>query len=132
MNRGLFIALIGFVFLFSFYNYCIAGALEDAKEALIKTGGAFSGVGAEISGSQTILEIEKKSIEEMSKCKTCPQVPFGYSNKDWERFKAQYREGDIILYFNTNHETWSSLMGSEGYALIRAKEVIDRIIIKEN
>lgn len=123
----MFVVLVAPVHSFSF-----ASEIDDAKTALIESIPTLSGEGAEVSGPMSIEEIEKKSTEEISECKDCPQVPFGFQNAKWEKFKSEYKDGDIILYFHTNRESWAGLYGREGYALVRGKEIIDSILTKMN
>lgn len=125
-----FIFLI--IFIISLHLFSFANEADDAKAVLVKSIPTLSGEGAVIYDPITIEEIEKRSLEEMSKCKNCPQVSFGFQNPKWEKFKSEYKAGDIILYFNTNNESWAGLYGREGYALVREEEIIDTILVTMN
>jgi hypothetical protein len=118
-------------FLFLAHSYSLASGIEDAKAVLIKEMPDAFGAGSIIKGPVTLEEVEKVGLDKVSG-KDCPQVPFGYQNKVWEKMKSQYRAGDIILYFKTDSKSWASLSGREGFVLIRGKEIIATITILMN
>lgn len=126
-KRYLILAFL-FVLIASMHFSSFANEADDAKAALTKSIGSLSGEGAKIAGPMTTKEIEKESMKEISKCKRCPQVPFGFQNDKWEKFKSKYKSGDAIFYFHSDKNSWQGLYGREGYALIRGKEVIDVIL----
>ena len=127
MNRFLFSISIVLVVLFSVQLTCIGTEPENAKAVLMQSmEPVLSGDGAIVSEPLSIQKIEKKELEEI-RGKDCPQVPFGFSNKKWEKFKSLYKDGDVILYFRTNNETWQKECGREGYAIIRGKVIIDTL-----
>lgn len=76
------------------------------------------GMGSFVDGPFTIEEIESESLERISACKSCPQVPFGNINGKWEEFKSLYQDGDLIELFSTDTKSWNRLSGRSGYALI--------------
>ena len=131
--KRLFTSFVLLVVFTTLLNLCsFAEELENAKAVLIKNMPSLTGEGAVITGPISIEEIEKKSLEEISECQSCPQVPFGYDNDRWLDFKSHYELGDVILYFSTSNNSWEGLYGREGYALVRAEAVIDMIITKMN
>ena len=109
-----------------------ANGTDDAKAALIKSNLGLSGKGAVVSGPMSIAEVEKESLKEASEYETSPQVPFGYDNELWKKFKSEFKAGDAIFYFKTNTASWINECGREGYALVRGSEVVDTIITKVN
>jgi hypothetical protein len=68
---------------------------------------------------ESIAAIEAKARADMKTCPDCPQVPFGYANKQWRALKSRARDGDSILFYKNGRRFWNSLAGAEGYALIR-------------
>jgi hypothetical protein len=92
------------------------------------------GFSVDIRGPLTVEEVEKESLNELSKesRKDIPKVPFGFSNKRWLLFKGKYRESDEIYYFITDQTSWNNLAGSAGYVLIRNYKVLATIITLMN
>jgi len=124
MKRFLLNLLFSLIVIFSMPLFCLAGEIEDANSALVET--------LELSDRETltsrpmsIAEIEKSEMLDISKCKNCPQMPFGVDNRDWLELKDEYTDGDVILYFYTNNNISKNAYRREGYALIRDNEVID-------
>lgn len=113
-------------------SFSFAGEVDDVKAALARDNPTLSGEGAVITGPHSIEQIEKESLKRMAESKDAPQVPFGFDNARWLKFKALYKEGDIILFFTTNNQTWYDLAGREGYMLIRDKRVIRTYITRMN
>jgi len=130
MERFLSNILFSLILVFSMPLFSLAGEIEDANAVLVKT--------LELSEGETltsrpmsIVEIEKKEMQEISKCKDCPQIPFGIDNADWEEFKDESNDGDVILYFLTNDTTGKNSYGREGYALIRGEKLVDILFKRE-
>ena len=117
--------MLSVIFIVAVCLFSLANEIDDAKAVLIKAMPSLSGEGAVVSGPMSIDDIEKESLQKMSESKNAPQVPFGRINNEWLKFKSQYKVGDVILYFHTDSKSWS---GSEGYALIRGKKIIDTIL----
>ena len=47
--------------------------------------------------------VEAESLAEMAKEPgRLPQVPFGFSNKSWNEFKAEMQEGDLLVAYIGN------------------------------
>ena len=88
------------------------------------------GFSVEIIGPLTIEEVEKESLDKLSKSsrKDIPKVPFGFINNRWNDFKSKYKDGDEIYYFSSDEKSWNGLYGREGYALIRNEKVVLVII----
>jgi len=88
------------------------------------------GFSVEIKGPLTIEEVEKESLDELSKSsrKDIPKVPFGFNNDNWNEFKSKYNDGDELYFFTSDEKSWSGLYGREGYALIRNEKVVLVII----
>ncbi|MCG7870034.1 MAG: hypothetical protein JAY74_27170 [Candidatus Thiodiazotropha taylori] len=75
-------------------------------------------------------DLEEDSMKEISKRPDVPQVPFGYSHKEWLSFKQKYQQEDCLIYFKTPEEAWKRLSGIEGYAIMRGNEVIAVFVLK--
>lgn len=86
--------------------------------------------GVIISHTKGFSDLEEESLKEISKHPHVPQVPFGYSNKEWLAFKHKYQQDDCLVYFKTPEESWKRLAGLEGYAIIRGEEIIAVFILK--
>jgi hypothetical protein len=88
------------------------------------------GFSIEIKGPFTIEEVEKKSLDRLSKSsrQDIPKVPFGFNNDEWKKFKSNYKDGDEIFYLTSDEKSWRGLYGREGYALIRNEKVVLVII----
>lgn len=84
----------------------------------------------EIKGPMTIEEIEKESLDELSKSsrQDIPKVPFGFMNDRWNEFKSKHQDSDEIYYFISDKKSWGALGGRAGYVLIRNERIIDVII----
>lgn len=52
----------------------------------------------EVSEPLSLVEVEQASLEKMRRNPDAPQVPFGYINEDWNRFKEQFTDGDVLLF----------------------------------
>ena len=44
--------------------------------------------------------------------------------------KNQWVPGDDVFYYCSEKELWDALMGSEGYILVRERQVIDNVVLK--
>jgi len=88
------------------------------------------GFSVEIRGPLTIAEVEKASLEEISRSphKDIPYAPFGLMNYEWNQFKSKYKEGDELYYFASDQKSWSAMEGCKGYATIRKNQLIGVII----
>ena len=53
--------------------------------------------------------------------------PFGFQHAEWQALKAEMQPGDELWTFTSPPETWRSLMGRAGLALMRDGEIV-RII----
>lgn len=60
------------------------------------------------------------------------RVAFGNQAYEWEEFKDQIREGDLLYHFRSDDDAWQAQEGSEGYALIRRGEVVALILTATN
>jgi hypothetical protein len=70
----------------------------------------------------TIQELEATSLVELKNhAQHAPQVPFGFSNSRWEKFKSKYAEGDQIFGFQDP--------GTKGYIIIRGQCAVDIFIV---
>jgi 6-phosphogluconolactonase len=80
----------------------------------------------EISGPLNITEVEKNSLEALSKAdrKDIPKVPFGFAHDQWIKFKNKYKEGDELYYFRSDQKSWKGLYGRLGHAIIRNNKVV--------
>ncbi len=70
----------------------------------------------------------KTSIAELEEKEMYEGKPFGYQNAQWEEFKAKMIIGDELWEFSSSSESWDSLAGRAGVALVRNGEVIDSIV----
>jgi hypothetical protein len=68
----------------------------------------------------TVAELEAKHMHKGK--------PFGYQNAKWEALKAKIVNGDELWEFSSPPESWRSLAGRAGVALVRDGEVIDSIV----
>lgn len=88
------------------------------------------GFSVQIKGPLTIAEVEKESLEELSKAdrKDIPKVPYGFANDRWITFKNNYKEGDELYSFTSDQKSWAGLYGRSGHVIIRKTQVITAII----
>jgi hypothetical protein len=86
------------------------------------------GIGSRIRGPLDIATVEREAIEAVSECSTCPQVPFGYMNHFWEKFKREIRPGDSLVFFRSDQQSWKGGYGRDGYAIIRNGKVVKTMI----
>lgn len=132
MKRLYVIAVLLAIFITSIHSFSFASEAKNAKAVLIKSYSNLIGEGAVVSGPFSINDIEKENLKKIAECKQCPQVPFGFVNHSWVKFKSQYKAGDVILRFRTNNKSWTGLYGRDGYALIRGDKIIDTLIREMN
>ncbi|MCU7843408.1 MAG: hypothetical protein KZQ93_06175 [Candidatus Thiodiazotropha sp. (ex Monitilora ramsayi)] len=101
-------------------NYSISLSEFKAKEYIL-------------SGPEEIEDIENEHYEIVKKSNTsCPKLPFGCRQEDWEKFKSMVRENDEVVHFSSPPEHWAALYGRAGYAIIRGDKVVDVFIILVN
>jgi len=55
-------------------------------------------------------------------------VPFGFQNARWKELLVHMEDGDELWTFCSSIESWNSLAGREGLALLRKGQVIDTIV----
>ena len=97
---------------------------KDARKAFESGYPALFDAGSIVDGSLEFADVEKSSLETIARCKRCPQVPFGFINDEWLAFKAEYRDGDCLVYFRSGDRSWDGLFGREGYALWRDGSIV--------
>ncbi len=86
-----------------------------------------------LSGPEDIEKIESESYEIVEKSETsCPKLPLGCRQEDWEKFKSKVKKGDEIFHFTSPPEHWAALYGRAGYAIIRGDKVVDVFIMLVN
>lgn len=75
-----------------------------------------------IRGPLTIEQVEQESLEKIKKSSRndVPQVPFGFQNDKWIKFKSQYKDGDELYFFGSEL--------TRGYVLIHKNNVVDTIV----
>ena len=74
----------------------------------------------DISEPLSIAEAEKASLEKMREERPdWPQVPFGRGNEEWELFKGQFSEGDVLVYVSMDAPPGLP-HGYTGYVRLRA------------
>ena len=54
-----------------------------------------------------------------------PNLPFGFINDRWERFKSNIRPGDQLVSYSTSKTAWRKRAGESGYAIIRSACVVE-------
>lgn len=83
-----------------------------------------------VSGPLSLQEVEKKSLDRILNSQTprVPQVPFGYSNDSWVRFKSGFREGDILVKYSSSPASWENMGGRQGYARMRDGCVLSKML----
>lgn len=88
------------------------------------------GFSVEVRGPMTIEEVEKESLDELSKSsrQDIPKLPFGFMNDSWNEFKDKYQDGDEIYFFTSDKRSWRALYGRGGYVIIREDQIIDIIV----
>lgn len=82
----------------------------------------------DISEPLSIAEVEQTSLEKMRGKPNAPQVPFGYINEDWERFKERFADGDVLLYVSMDAPPGLP-HGYTGYARMRGGCVQDFLLV---
>ena len=75
---------------------------------------------------------KQTSVEELEAEKSSTGKPFGNIHDEWLALKAHIQEGDELWYWTTSEETWSTLCGRAGVALVREKKVIGSLITDMN
>jgi hypothetical protein len=78
------------------------------------------------------VSIAEAEAEHMVTDKRPEPVPFGFLNQEWKALLAQMIEGDELWLFRSSPESWATLRGREGIALVRKGEVIERVVTGEN
>jgi hypothetical protein len=92
----------------------------------------------EVKGPLSIERIEEESLRSVlvsfseNVRRDIPQIPFGFNNGAWLRFKMRLCGTDKIYYFMSEKASWAVLCGRAGYALIREGQVVDVIITSGN
>jgi hypothetical protein len=56
-------------------------------------------------------------------------VPFGFINAKWRELLSLMEEGDELWTFFSSGESWNSLAGREGIALLRRGQVIETLVV---
>jgi hypothetical protein len=59
-------------------------------------------------------------------------IPFGYIYDEWIQFRRKIKWGDTLWSFCSSPESWNSLAGSKGYAIVRRGRIIDVFITEQN
>ena len=91
----------------------------EARVALANKYSGQFGAGSWVNGPITIKEAEAEGLRSMEDCPHCPKKPFGYANEKWRVFARQMAPGDCLVSFRNDSAAWESLLGAEGYAIIR-------------
>lgn len=106
--------------------------VKDARTALDAWFPRAFGAEAEVRGPMSTETVERESLERIARCSHCPQQPFGYQHPEWKQFKSLLRQGDCIVFFRSNPDSWRGLYGSEGYAIIRNGKILRTILTLMN
>lgn len=78
------------------------------------------------SSAMTIEDVEKESLEGAKKNPDIPQLPFGFLNKQWVKFRAKLQPGDQLFKFiYSSQEAGGYAYG--GYVALRGSCVVGRI-----
>lgn len=59
-------------------------------------------------------------------------APYGVPSDEWAGLKAQMQPGDKIHAFSSPPESWESLAGRAGYALVRGGKAVAGIVTMMN
>jgi hypothetical protein len=118
-----------FIYLLSLWILLFSTGCESSSCDLTQLGKAL-GREVIVSNAKGFSELEEDSLKDISKRPEVPQVPFGYSHKEWLEFKQKYQQEDCLVYFITPEKAWKRLAGLEGYAIIRGNKVIAVFILK--
>ena len=90
----------------------------------------------QISNPVTVAEVEiewSKDLPEMTRLRPdIPQLPFGFINDRWNRFKAKIKDGDILVRFISDQQSWKNLAGREGLAVLRRGCLVDVFTVTMN
>jgi hypothetical protein len=79
----------------------------------------------------TMQEIESRHSVQNERLGPKP-VLFGFQNDQWLELVAQMQPGDELWEFRSPTETWQTLSGRAGIALVRNGEVVDSIVTMMN
>jgi hypothetical protein len=84
-----------------------------------------TGAGVVIQPVASMAALEAAYLKQGARCNRCPQAPSGGSHREWTMFTQRIRPGDTLVFVRNIKLAWSSLMGVEGYALIRNGRFVD-------
>ncbi|MCD2518094.1 hypothetical protein LQ564_17430 [Massilia sp. G4R7] len=77
-----------------------------------------------VSPPLTIKEVEDAEMEKtMAFLKIrddLPRLPFAFENAKWVAFKSRMREGDKLVQYSSDQQSWKDLAGEAGYAILRS------------
>jgi len=108
-------------------------AKEQIEAAVLARLGPYE---LEIRGPLTTLDVEYRELQrDMEHLAAYKPVSPWISVEcwdEWQSFKAQMREGDLLYYFITDEISWSLLGGCEGYVLIREGQVAHLLVTALN
>jgi hypothetical protein len=48
----------------------------------------------------------------------------------WQRLKAVFRPGDVLVKFNSSEASWAALAGRAGYAVVRDGQAVDSYLTR--
>ena len=119
---------------------CDQGRMSRLMEAYLEQGEPYTQgrlrttYGFEFRGPLTIEQLEQDMLD-AEKERTGGDAPLASSdfinliNDRWlHRRRHSYRPGDVFYFFRTDQSTWDTLVGSEGYLLLRKGEIIDVLV----
>lgn len=72
----------------------------------------------------TLEEIEKENTFQDGRLGPDP-VLFGFSNKEWLKFKTKIFPGDELWFVSSNTQSWQFLAGRSGYAIVKDGDIVD-------
>jgi len=115
------IAMLAALTSFSITNLLASDREEQLRAALRAWQPGFFRGDIVVRGPLSVAAVERKGLQEIRSCHHCPQVPFGYANRYWNRFKREVRPGDALIFFHSERKGEFGLL--EGYAIIRNGKV---------
>lgn len=76
--------------------------------------------------------VKKVSVTEAESVHLCKidrlgpdPIPFGFQNKEWNRFICKMKDGDELWEFNSPPQSWPNMWGRAGYSIVKNGEIID-------
>lgn len=81
-----------------------------------------SGIGS-ILGPLTVAELDRE-LAEMGKALSLGEEEVVIGGPDWDRLKAELRQGGELYFCRSDDRSWENLGGWEGYVVVRVGSVV--------